>query len=47
MKIIITLEIKRTPKEKRPAPQKQVAQSESPKTEITITQNIRGFNAPK
>ena len=37
MKIILTLELKRNPKKKSPAPPKQV-QSNSPKTEITITQ---------
>jgi hypothetical protein len=39
MKIIITLEVKRSPKKKSPAQQKPTAQSQSSKTEITITQN--------
>lgn len=42
MKIILTLEVKRstTPKTKKSsAPQKPTAQSQSPKTKITITQN--------
>lgn len=39
MKLIITIEIKRTPKPKKKSPTQKPTQSNSPKTAIIINQN--------
>ena len=40
MKIVLSLEIKRSPKKKSPAPQKPAVQSNSPKNTVIITQQF-------